>query len=68
MRLAHYRDNGHAPTFTRRTSGYGFHGRPLYATTVACECGWRERTNEGKREAELAHNDHLRDVKASAEV
>lgn len=67
MRLAHYRDTGHAPRFTRRASGYGFHGRPLYAATVVCECGWRKRTRGDKREAERAHNDHLRDIKARAE-
>lgn len=65
-KLEDIRLDGHWPSFRRRSAGMTAlrPARPLYATSVTCECGWsaRGQATEGKRLAEQRHNDHLRDV------
>jgi hypothetical protein len=65
--LEDVRHDGHWPSYSRSQAGFTAlrPARPLYRSKVECECGWSHRGQAGfrKRDAEQAHNDHLREVR-----
>jgi hypothetical protein len=61
--LIEIRADGHAPHYRRERAGISPFGRPVYANSVECECGWRWGGQWApKREAESAHHNHLTEV------
>ena len=60
-RLEHFRYNHHAPRYSRRQLGCApISGRPTYAVSVKCKCGWELNWNEGRPETEKAWRQHSR--------
>lgn len=53
------------PQFRRYRRGYSFHNRPLYGYRVVCSCGWEQRVNGTKREAEARHRAHVKEQESA---
>lgn len=53
----------HWPSYPRRQRGRDpITGRPVYATSLRCSCGFEQKSNENKRYAESLWRDHTREV------
>lgn len=56
---------GHGAEFRRYQRGMTpiSPSRPVYGHEIVCECGYRLRVNDTKREAVSYHRDHVRSVR-----
>jgi hypothetical protein len=54
----------HKASFRKKLLGYQRVPRKaLYGYDVMCSCGWKDSSNEGKRDANYKFKKHLKEVK-----